>query len=73
MKSVYPRAFLTPAGRMVSVTAMARALKTVREQPDAEYKGWEWYAVTGHSILATFRAGLHDRINRRIAPQAATR
>lgn len=64
-KSTYPRAFATPAGRMVSVSTMARALRTIRRAPEAEYDGWEWYPVPGWQILRDFRDGLDDRINRR--------
>ena len=64
-KSTYPRAFITPAGRMVSVSTMARALRVIHSAPDAEYDGWEWYSVSGRQILRDFRGGLNDRINRR--------
>lgn len=64
-KSVYPKYFVTPEGRAVSIGTMAKALKAIKKNPDADYPGWNWYATPGHYILAEFRRGLHDRINRR--------
>lgn len=64
-KSVRPAYFKTPAGRSVSIATMVRALRTIRQNPDADYPGWEWYAVSGHTIIRDFRDGMHDRINRR--------
>lgn len=65
MKALYPKAFATPEGRMVSIRTMAAALRTIRANPQAEYPGWNWYPTPGQFILAEFRRGLHDRINRR--------
>jgi len=63
--STLPRYFVTPEGRKVSPHTMARALSTIRQNPGADYPGWNWYPTPGHYILAEFRRGLHDRINRR--------
>ena len=65
MNPAYPRGFVTPDGRAVSIAQMARALRVIRSAPEAEYDGWEWYSVPGGQILRDFRAGLNDRINRR--------
>ncbi len=62
---LYPRAFKTPEGRAVSIATMARALRAIRQNPGADYPGWDWFTVPGHYILKEFRRGLHDRINRR--------
>lgn len=67
MRALYPRAFRTPEGRMVSVRTMAAALRRIRANPSADYPGWNWFETSGHHILAEFRRGLHDRINRRTA------
>lgn len=64
-KSVYPRYFKTQAGRPISIATMSKALRTIRQKPDADYPGWEWYAVSGYTIIRDFRDGMHDRINRR--------
>lgn len=65
MQPIYPRAFVTPSGRATSIRAMSQALRVIRQNPGAEYPGWEWFSVPGHYILKEFRRGLHDRINRR--------
>ena len=65
MQPIYPKAFKTPSGRATSIRAMANALRVIRANPDASYPGWDWFAVPGHYILAEFRRGLNDRINRR--------
>lgn len=62
---IYPRGFLTPEGRPVSVRAMSNALRAIRANPDAEYPGWNWFPTPGRMILREFRRGMHDRINRR--------
>lgn len=62
---IYPKAFLTPEGRAVSIRTMSKALRAIRSNPDAEYPGWNWFPTPGHMILRSFRAGMHDRINRR--------
>lgn len=66
MKPIYPKAFLTPEGRPVSIRTMANALRAIRSNPDADYVGWDWFAVPGYFIQREFRRGLHDRINRRV-------
>ncbi len=66
-KSLYPRYFVTPANRGVSINAMARALKVCRAQPETEFRGWGWFEVPGRVVVRDFMAGLHDRINRRAA------
>jgi hypothetical protein len=62
---LYPRAFLTPEGKPVSIKTMGKALSAIRQDPDKDYPGWNWYPTSGHFILAEFRRGLNDRINRR--------
>lgn len=64
---IYPRAFKTPEGHPVSIRTMARALRIIRQNPGADYPGWDWFPVPGYFILREFRRGLHDRINRRAA------
>lgn len=44
---------------------MGKALSVIRADPDKDYPGWNWYPTSGHFILAEFRRGLNDRINRR--------
>lgn len=66
-RSTMPRYFKTPEGRPVSIRTMAKALRVIRSNPDAEYPGWDWFPVPGHYIVAEFRRGMHDRINRRAA------
>lgn len=70
-KPIYPRAFLTPEGRPVSIRSMANALRVIRSAPDQDYPGWNWFPTPGHHILAEFRRGLNDRINRRGQHQRA--
>lgn len=65
MKSLYPRAFKTPEGRALSIKTMANALRVIKQDPEKDYPGWNWFETSGHRILASFRSGLHDRINRR--------
>lgn len=65
MKSLYPRAFMTPEGRPVSIRTMGQALQVIRQAPGEDYHGWDWFPTSGHFILAEFRRGLDDRINRR--------
>lgn len=62
---IYPRGFVTPAGRPVSIATMARALRAIRANPGADYPGWDWFEVQGYAILRAFHDGLNDRINRR--------
>jgi len=62
---VYPKAFTTPGGRAVPVSVMAKALRHIRQMPELEYPGWNWFPTPGHMIVREFRRGLHDRINRR--------
>lgn len=63
--STMPRYFVTPEGRAVSIRTMAKALRAIRQNPDADYAGWNWFLTGGQQILAQFRRGMHDRINRR--------
>jgi|TARA_R100000049_G_C1944148_1_gene88793 hypothetical protein len=64
-KALYPKYFINPNGRAVSVGTMAKALKAIRKKPDLDYPGWDWFSVPGYFILAEFKRGLNDRINRR--------
>lgn len=66
-RSAYPRFFKTPEGRPISIRTMAKALRAIRANPDAEYPGWNWFPTPGHMILRIFRDGMHDRINMRSA------
>lgn len=66
-RSTMPRYFKTPEGRPVSIRTMAEALRAIHRKPAAEYHGWDWLPVPGYYIIAEFRRGLHDRINRRAA------
>ena len=43
--------FITPIGRAVSRSGMAKALRIIRKNPNDEYEGWNWYATPGHFIL----------------------
>lgn len=63
--AVYPRVFITPEGRYVSVKVMAKALSAIKKNPEADYPGWNWYPTQGYEILREVRRGIHDRINRR--------
>lgn len=63
--STMPRYFKTPEGRPVSIAKMASALRVIRAAPDENYPGWNWFSTPGHMIIAGFRRGMHDRINRR--------
>ena len=65
MKNTYPKAFITPNGRAVSIRTMQNALRQIRKNPQAEYPGWNWFSTPGYMIVNEFRRGLHDRINRR--------
>ena len=66
-RSTMPLYFLTPEGRPVTPRRMGAALRQIRRAPDAEYPGWNWFPTQGWAILAEFRRGMHDRINRRTA------
>lgn len=67
MNSLYPQYFKTPEGRAVSIKKMAAALKVIKQNPGADYPGWNWFDTPGYFIINEFRRGLHDRINRRAA------
>lgn len=62
-KSLYPRAFATPEGKLVSIAAMRAALSVCKRQPTREFKGWDWHPVPGRNVVAEFRRGLNERIN----------
>lgn len=73
-KSAYPRYFKTPEGRAVSIRKMGAALRVIRDNPGAEYPGWNWFPTPGYYILHAFRDGMHDRINKRaLIPTPAPR
>lgn len=61
----YPRGFLTPEGRAVTIAKMAAAMRAIRANPDADYPGWNWFPTPGHFILRSFHDGLDRRINAR--------
>ena len=65
MNAIYPRGFLTPEGRKISIKTLSKALAVIRKRPEADYPGWNWFATPGHHILREVRRGIHDRINRR--------
>ena len=73
LRSAYPTVMITPDGRLVSIKTMAAALRVIRKNPEKEYRGWEWFATSGYSILANFRRGLDDRINLRGALKPCTK
>lgn len=64
-KPLYPRSFLTPEGKPISIAGMARALRVIRANPSVDVTGWEWFPVSGHAVVSEFMSGLNDRINRR--------
>jgi hypothetical protein len=64
-RSAYPRFFVTPEGRPVSIRAMGAALRKARANPDVEFKGWNWFPTEGRHVVRDFRIGLDDRINMR--------
>lgn len=69
----YPRGFLTPEGRAVSIAKMAAAMRAIRANPDADYPGWNWYPTPGHFIIRSFRDGLDHRITMRGELERAAR
>lgn len=64
-KPLYPKAFMTPEGRVVPIRTMGKALSSIRKMPELDYPGWNWFPTPGHFIVKEFMRGLHDRINRR--------
>ncbi len=64
-RSPYPKYFKTPEGRAISIKTLAKALRTIRKNPDAEYPGWNWFPTPGRLILRSVMDGVHDRINQR--------
>jgi len=63
---IYPKGFVTPGGRYISVRTMANALKELRKmEPTAEVNGWDWHPTWAVHIRNEVRRGIHDRINRR--------
>lgn len=56
-------------GRQVTLGNYVRAWKLALAAPDnATFtNGFNWYPENKRDVLRTFRRGLHDRINRRIA------
>ena len=58
------RVITIPNGRQVTLAAYVEAIHTVKANPDAEYKGWEWYAVKGRTVLHRFFDMVQDHCNR---------
>jgi len=55
-----------PNGRRVTIGAYVSTWRTLKAMPPREsVNGWQWYSVTVGEVLADFRHGVHDRINRR--------
>lgn len=62
----YPRAFITPGGRTVSIRTMANAMREIRKMPPTQdVFGWDWCPCWAIHIRSEVRRGIHDRINRR--------
>jgi hypothetical protein len=70
-KPAYPKGFVTPEGRAVSIRAMAKALKFCHSNPDKDIKGWNWFPTQARFVTRDFMRGLHDRINQRGAAISA--
>lgn len=67
-RAAYPTILLTPEGRAMRPSHLARALRTIRQNDlDALYPGWNWFPTPGRLILRSVLAGIHDRINQRAA------
>lgn len=66
-RSAYPRSFCLPNGRYVRARTIMNAMKVIRANPDADYKGWDWFDVPGHFIIREVQRGIDDRINMRAA------
>ncbi len=69
-RSLYPRCFLLPSGRYVRARTIQSAMRVIRADPSADYKGWNWFDTPGHFIINEVRRGIDDRINLRAALQA---
>lgn len=64
-RSAYPRYFVTPIGRRVSIRQMGAAMRAMRAKPEGEYAGWNWFPTRGMAIILDVRRGIDDRINMR--------
>lgn len=56
--------FVTPEGNLVSRSSMAKALRVMRKNPDAEYKGWNWYPTSGHFIINAHKKAKAEWVTR---------
>jgi hypothetical protein len=65
MKAAYPKYFVTPEGRKISIKTLSNACKVIRKNPSADYPGWDWFPQTGYNILNSVMDGINDRINQR--------
>ena len=59
--------FITPVGNYVSRNAMAKALRVIRNNPEADNRGWEWYPTPGYVILAAHKRARREIIDSRSA------
>lgn len=63
---LYPRGFITPGGRAISVRTMANALRELHKmRPEQSVYGWNWCDTPAWMVLKEVRRGINDRINRR--------
>lgn len=60
--------FLEAHNRHISLAHLCDIVRRAKAHPAAEFTGGlnEWWPVTGATIVAEFRAGLDDRITRRL-------
>lgn len=53
-------------GRRVTLAAYMKAVRVAKAHPNHLFpEGFNGWAQTGAEVVATFREGLHDRINQR--------
>lgn len=61
------RVIRLPNGRHVGLRAYVAAWRVLlRTTPDANVRGFDYFTQTAGEVLAAFRAGLQDRINRHL-------
>lgn len=59
-------AFCLPNGKVVSLAAYLFAWRVVKQDPDVSYSGFFDEPRPAREILAEFRRGVNDRINRKL-------
>jgi hypothetical protein len=54
------------SGRRVTISSYVKTIKYAKEHPNAIFTHTleSWYPADGHTILAEYRASVHDRINK---------